>query len=50
MKLLLSILLDILEELIRTKGIREKAKSGKGRVDTRIKGIKEIAKKALRAV
>jgi len=50
MKLLLSILLETLEKLIGTKGIREKAKNGKGRVDTRIKGIKEVAKKALKVV
>jgi len=35
---------------IGTKGIREKAKNGERRVDTRIRGIKEVAKKALRAV
>jgi len=46
----LSILLETLEELIGTKEIREKAKNNKRRVDTRIRGIKEVAKKALKAV
>jgi len=49
-KLPLPILLETLEELIGTKGIRENIKNSKGRVDTRVRGIKEVAKKVLKAV
>jgi len=49
-KLLLPILLETLKELIGTKGIRENIKNSKGRVDTRVRDIKEAAKKALRAI
>jgi len=49
-KLPLPIVLETLKELIRIKGIRENTKNSKGRVDTRVRGIKEVTKKALKVV